>query len=934
MSLIEVLDAIDDTLFYRIGLVFYGFYPMAMAFVWIVMSAVYFHRRERRSPELAPPDYLPFVSIVIPAFDEEATIGKTLDALLNLDYPDYEVIVVDDGSTDTTADVVTRDLSSGRVRLVQKQINEGKAMALNDALPVCRGEILLFLDSDIVATPSLLRTLVPHFAAPRVGAVTGNPRVANRGSLLRDLQALEFTSIISVQRRAQRIWGRVLTASGAVMAVRKTALVELGGFAPEMATEDIDLTWKLQRRLWDVRYEPAAVVWMQVPPTLTELWKQRRRWARGLAQVLIRHRSLLKSWRERRLWPVFFEAALSILWAYTFLFMSVYWVASHLASYAPLGASPIPNIWGMMIATACLTQLLAGVLMDRRYDPGLGKRFAVAIFYPLIYWMLMSLITSIYTIDAFIRKPPKTQRWKIGRSAAAVLVVLLAATPARGQTVREWIERGHVAAAADRHVEAIAAWERAIELDPSVRRDLLVGLGRQWLWSDEPERAAGLLAEALASGESSCGARNDYGLALAWSDRLREAAAVYERVIDECPGVRNDARLRLALVERWLDRPSAAESAYARVLHEGDEAQRNEAAAGMAHVALMRGHERSALGIFERLPTPAAAEGAALALFRLGEVRESRDRIAGWDGELTRDLRRLDRRIAAFDRPQAEGGALLFDDADGTRFSELRLGASTGWRLRGRGGVALARWRLENGREDIRANRVVATAEHRFDPGVAVVANLALSDYHDLGWRPLTGEVRLVLTPGDRTRWDLSAARLLVPDNVEATLNELEGTYLSIGVDREVIDGVTVTLGADWTDWSTGNQRTRLYGGPRWQMEGVPRVTIEWPTLLMRYDEGFSFGLFSPKEYVETGPGVNVYRRFSPHWSASLYARGGWQKESGRSWDPVGTVRALVEREILDDWALRASVGWSNSNLASGSGFRRTSVSIDLVRRF
>jgi biofilm PGA synthesis N-glycosyltransferase PgaC len=411
----DVLAAIDAAPLYHVALFFYGLYPISMALVWVILALIYFRRHEVNETTLAPADFLPFVSIVIPAFEEESTIGRTLEAVLAIDYPDYEVIVVNDGSGDGTADVVRTFADAGRLRLVDKAINEGKAMALNDAIPACAGEIIVFIDSDILPEPDVLRAMVPHFVSPRVGALTGNPRVGNRGSLLRDLQTLEFTSIISMQRRAQRIWGRVLTVSGAIMAVRRTALLQVGGFSPSMATEDIDLTWKLQRRFWDVRYEPAAIVWMQVPPNLRELWKQRRRWARGLAQVLRKHRSCMAHWKQRRLWPVFGEAVLSILWAYTFLLITAYWIVAHLAGYTPLGSSPLPNLWGMLIATACLTQLLVGALMDRRYDAHLMRYFPVAIFYPIIYWMLMAIITSAYTPGAFFRRPPQLQRWKIRR---------------------------------------------------------------------------------------------------------------------------------------------------------------------------------------------------------------------------------------------------------------------------------------------------------------------------------------------------------------------------------------------------------------------------------------------------------------------------------------------------------------------------------------
>ena len=422
-SIVELLRAIDGSAGYRSALVFYGAYPITMACVWIVLSIAFARRREKtgtpNAVHSAPaPGALPFVSVVIPAHKEGDTIARTLQALLAVDYPAYEVIVVNDGSPDDTADVVRRFLDTGVVRLLDKTVNEGKAMGLNDAIPLCRGEIVVVLDADIVVTPGVLKALVPHFESSRVGAVTGNPRVANRGSLLRNLQTLEFASIVSVQRRAQRIWGRVLTVSGAIAAFRKTALVDAGLFSSDMATEDIDMTWKLQRRFWDVRYEASAVVWMEVPPTLGELWKQRRRWARGLAQVLAKHRAVPFTWKARRLWPVYWEGVLSIGWAYTFLTLTTYWLVSHALGYAPYGSSPIPNLWGMLTATACLAQLGTGVLLDRRYDRDLARYFPFAVLYPLVYWMLMSVISAIYTVDGLLRRRPKVQVWNIERVGA------------------------------------------------------------------------------------------------------------------------------------------------------------------------------------------------------------------------------------------------------------------------------------------------------------------------------------------------------------------------------------------------------------------------------------------------------------------------------------------------------------------------------------
>ena len=417
-TLHSVLHWIDHSLLYRILLWFYGLYPVLMACMWVVLSLFFWTRREKekKQPVLVSP--LPLVSVVIAAFDEEYAIGRTLDALLKMKYPSFEVVVVDDGSSDRTSEIVRSYIEKGPVRLVQKEVNEGKAMALNDALPVCRGEILLLIDADIIVTPDLLNNIVPHFRSSRVGAVTGNPRVANRRGLLKRLQAIEFSSIISMQRRAQRIWGRVMTVSGAVVAFRRSAILDVGLFTPSMATEDIDMTWRLQMRFWDIRYEPRAVVWMEVPPNLREFWKQRRRWVRGLAQVLRRYRPVPLHWKWRRLWPVFYESTISILWAFTFVGITLYWLICLAAGYHPYGASPIPNFWGMLIATACIIQLVTGALEDRRYDPKIATCLPEAIYYPLIYWTLMSTITCIYTIGALFRKPPQMQRWKIQRSVA------------------------------------------------------------------------------------------------------------------------------------------------------------------------------------------------------------------------------------------------------------------------------------------------------------------------------------------------------------------------------------------------------------------------------------------------------------------------------------------------------------------------------------
>jgi biofilm PGA synthesis N-glycosyltransferase PgaC len=400
------------------ALVFFAAYPIVTSIMWVTTSMFFLQRWERGgdAPSTLPGEEFPPVTVLIPAHNEAAVIVATLRAACAIDYPDYEVVVVDDGSVDGTSDHVVPFVQSGHVRLVRKRVNEGKAMALNDALPLCNGTIVLTLDADASPDPTILRRIVPHFRSARVAAVTGNPRVRNFDSFLTRLQAIEFSSIVSLLRRSQRIWGRVVTVSGVVAAFRRSAVFDVGGFSPNMPTEDIELTWKLQKRFYDVRYEARAIVWMTVPTSLSGLYRQRLRWARGLMQVFRKHADVMAHWKYRRMWPVFIESALSTLWALCFVVLTLIWVVSYSLGVPPIGASPIPNLWGMTIGTLCLLQLLIGTLVDHRYDATILRYFVYAVWYPLLYWMFLSVTTVLSLSWLFRRAPRAAVRWDTART--------------------------------------------------------------------------------------------------------------------------------------------------------------------------------------------------------------------------------------------------------------------------------------------------------------------------------------------------------------------------------------------------------------------------------------------------------------------------------------------------------------------------------------
>lgn len=416
MTVESLLLAIQQSTVYWLALIFFAAYPIVTGIMWMSTALFFRWRWEDRDPPPRAADRAwPFVSVVVPAHNEQLLIADSVASMLRMDYPAFEVVVVDDGSTDGTLQALEPLRSDARLRLVRKEQNEGKAMAVNDVLPLLRGEIVLGLDADAQPDVALLRHMVPHFDAPRVAAVTGNPRVRNTDTFLSRLQAMEFSSIISLLRRAQRIWGRIVTVSGVVAAVRRSALLDVGGYSPEMPTEDIELTWKLQKRFYDVRYEPRAVCWMKVPASWRALGRQRLRWARGLMQVLHKHADVMTSWKCRRLWPVYVESSLSILWALCFVVLTLIWTISYAVGLPPIGASPIPNLWGMTIATICIAQLFVGAWIDRRYDPGIVRFVPYAVWYPIVYWAFLA-VTTVLSLHWLFRRPQREPvRWKTVR---------------------------------------------------------------------------------------------------------------------------------------------------------------------------------------------------------------------------------------------------------------------------------------------------------------------------------------------------------------------------------------------------------------------------------------------------------------------------------------------------------------------------------------
>lgn len=206
-------------------------------------------------------------------------MNETLRALTALDYPEFEILLINDGSTDDTgARIDALAAQDSRFRAVHLARNQGKAVGLNTAAMVARYDYFLCIDGDSLVDPHCLMWMMRHLlGSPRVGAVTGNPRIRTRSTLVGRIQVGEFSSIIGLIKRAQRTYGKIFTVSGVMVCFRRSALHDVGYWNPDALTEDIDVSWRLEVRHWDVRFEQSALCWILMPETLRGLWRQRLR---------------------------------------------------------------------------------------------------------------------------------------------------------------------------------------------------------------------------------------------------------------------------------------------------------------------------------------------------------------------------------------------------------------------------------------------------------------------------------------------------------------------------------------------------------------------------------------------------------------------------------------------------------------------------------
>lgn len=397
---------------------FVWLFPFVMGWFWITGGCLYWIFRERHyllPADIPEKDEWPRAAVIVPCFNEEETIVDTIGTLAHLAYPDFEVIAVNDGSSDRTLELLELlQLQHKFLRVVNLEHNRGKALAMKAGVTATDAEYIICIDGDALLEPHALHWLVYSLTLrPNIGGVTGNPRIRNRKTLLGRLQVGEFSSIIGLIKRTQMVYGRVFTVSGVVCGFRKRALHEVGYWGPDMLTDDIDITWRLQEGGWRIRYEPNAMCWILMPETLRGLWGQRLRWAQGGAEVIIKHVGKVIRGRSWKMLPIIGEYIISVLWAHITMGIMLLWLISLL----PFVSLPfelhgiIPSNWGLILAATFFIQSLVSMSLEHRYERGLFRYLGWLIWYPTAYWAISAVTSIVGLYRAIILGRKKHATW-------------------------------------------------------------------------------------------------------------------------------------------------------------------------------------------------------------------------------------------------------------------------------------------------------------------------------------------------------------------------------------------------------------------------------------------------------------------------------------------------------------------------------------------
>lgn len=387
-------------------------YPILGGLAWFVggLCYKYVFKNKKRDFTILDSREQPFITIMVPAHNEEVTIEETISYLLNeLNYTNYEVLVIDDCSADNTPKILHKlQQQSKRLRVIRLAENKGKAHAFNIGLAFAKGDLVLSNDADTLPEADALMRYVNYFNSPEgqnIAAVTSNVEVRNRTKLITKSTTVEFSSIVGIIKRAEMgVFGSIFAYSGANTMYRKSALIDVGMFRQDRATEDISVAWDHQLNNWLAVFAPEIISYTLVPETLKELYHQRKRWAKGGTEVWLTNlrkvlRHPLKNLGESLM---LLDQTLSICWSFFF------WLATFVFTYL-VGNFALTQNWSQLVyllfsalilicfeMIAGTMQLVIALMIDRK-----GNKIEYLLFAP-IYLLCLWIINTLTIVTTFV----------------------------------------------------------------------------------------------------------------------------------------------------------------------------------------------------------------------------------------------------------------------------------------------------------------------------------------------------------------------------------------------------------------------------------------------------------------------------------------------------------------------------------------------------
>ena len=379
-----------------VALVIFLFVLIFRYFAILIMAYLYINQYTYKPTS----GFFPFVSIIVPVYNEEKVVTESIKSLLDLNYSNYEIIIVNDGSTDNTKNVTEAlvgyqkgRLSDIKVSLINKP-NGGKAQALNAGIKYSKAEIVLCMDGDSQLAPDSIKVAVRHFSNPEIGAVAGNVKVINRGKLLTDLQALEYIEGLNMARSAQSFVNLVNIIPGPIGLFRKKAIEEAGFYSSDTFAEDADLTLKILANGWKIYYEPNSISYTEAPEKLHELLKQRYRWKRGIIQSIRKHKKVMINPTINFgdtfiMWTMVYEA---LIWPVMNIAANVFFIVAAIF----FGFTSLIFFWW---AGLCLLDLVTAL-----YCIAVEKEEFRLVPYSLIYRMVFILIIDVSKVMSTVEE--------------------------------------------------------------------------------------------------------------------------------------------------------------------------------------------------------------------------------------------------------------------------------------------------------------------------------------------------------------------------------------------------------------------------------------------------------------------------------------------------------------------------------------------------